>query len=404
MDRRALAGNRDVAQALGLSDAPPPRRLWYRLTALGIAIALVVAGIWWWRASQAGPEFRTEAVRRGDLTVTVTATGTLEPSNQVEVGSEISGRIASIQADFNDRVDKDQTLAVLDTDELRAKVSQSQAGLDAAEAGVREAMATVDEMRAKARRVRALAQRDFSSQQDLEVAEAATARAEAALASAKAEVDVARAVLEADRTTLEKAVIRSPIDGIVIGRNVEAGQTVAASFQTPILFTLAQDLTQMELHLDVDEADVGQVDVGQEVSFRVDAYPDQDFAATITSVRYAPRTVQGVVTYEAIGSVGNDSLKLRPGMTATADIVTARHGDVVLVPNGALRFTPETAESEPAETSASRTVWTLRGGLPVAIPLRTGATDGRWTMVGTEDTEIRPGLPLIVDRVAGEGR
>ncbi|MGZ8408221.1 MAG: efflux RND transporter periplasmic adaptor subunit, partial [Caulobacteraceae bacterium] len=267
--------------------------------------------------------------------------------------------------------------------------------LQAAVARVEEARATVAETEAKLRRVRALAQNAFSSEQDVDVAEAAASRAAAALTSARAEVEVASAALEADRTLLGKAVIRSPIDGVVIARTVEAGQTVAASFQTPVLFTLAQDLSQMQLHLDIDEADVGQVAEGQEASFSVDAYPDRRFTATITSVRYAPRTVQGVVTYEAILSVDNESMLLRPGMTATASIVTAHRADVLLVPNGALRFTPPGKETPAAQRDGTNTVWTLRDGEPAAIPVTVGLSDGLWTEVTEGD--VASGDALLVD-------
>lgn len=396
MDQGLSSADDDVARTLGLMESGRPRLPWRWIIALVVVSAALAGGWWWWSSSRGAPQFRTTEARTGDIVVTVTATGTLQPTNQVEVGSEISGRIAAVDADFNDRVTEGQTLARLDTDHLLASVRQSEAALDAAEAGVREAMASVEEMRAKASRLRTLARRDFSSQQDLEVAEAASARADAALVRARAEVEVAKAVLEADRTTLAKGIVRSPIDGIVIGRNVEAGQTVAASFQTPVLFTLAQDLTQMELHLDIDEADVGQVAVGQEATFGVDAYPDRTFAAEITSIRYAPRTVQGVVTYEAVLAVANDGLLLRPGMTATAEIVTARRDGVLLIPNGALRFTPPDAEQAPTEESRrGKTVWTPGDVEPIPIAIRTGVSDGRWTEV--EAGEVTVGQPILVD-------
>jgi HlyD family secretion protein len=365
------------------------------LVALALTAVVAAAAVFWWRTGMAGPTFRTEAARRGNLVVTVTSTGTLQPTNQVEVGSEISGRIVGIHADYNDVVKAGQTLASLDTDQLNAQVRQSEATLQAAAARVEEAQATVAETEARLRRVRALARGAFSSEQDVDVAEAAAARAAAALTSARAEVEVASAALEADRTLLAKAVIRSPIDGVVIARAVEAGQTVAASFQTPVLFTLAQDLSQMQLHLDIDEADVGQVAEGQEASFTVDAYPDRRFAATITTIRYAPRTVQGVVTYEAILTVDNESMLLRPGMTATASIVTARRADVLLVPNGALRFTPPGEEAPAAQEDGAKTVWTLHDGEPAATPVTVGLSDGLWTEVAEGD--VASGDALLVD-------
>jgi HlyD family secretion protein len=386
----------EVAVRLALSHGTGRRPLWRWLAALALIGVVAAAGVYGWRVGMADPSaFQTQAARVGDLVVTVTSTGTLQPTNQVEVGSEISGRIAEISADYNDVVEAGQALATLDTDQLSAQVRKSKAALQAAAAGVAEAEATVAETKAKLVRVRALARGAYSSQQDVDVAEAAAARAAAALSSAQAQVEVASAALEADQTLLAKAVIRSPIDGVVIARNVEAGQTVAASFQTPVLFTLAQDLAQMELHLDIDESDIGQIAEGQEASFTVGAYPDRRFAATITSVRNAPRTVQGVVTYEAILAIDNAGLVLRPGMTATASIVTARRNAVLLVPNGALRFTPPDAEAPAPASVGTRIVWTLRDGAPAAVPMTAGLSDGLWTEVAQGD--IASGAALLVD-------
>lgn len=230
---------------------------------------------------------------------------------------------------------------------------------------------------------------------------AAEARAKAALVSAKAQLRVRRATLDSDQTTLSKTIIRAPISGIVISRNIEAGQTVAASFQTPILFTLAENLTSMELHLDIDEADISQVRTEQDAEFSVDAFPERRFPATITSLRVAPRTLQGVVTYEALLFVENPDLLLRPGMTATADIHTDHRHNVLLVPNAALRITPPGEEAEQvlrtygASTQRQRQVWMLRDGKPVPIPVTTGATDGRWTEI--TGGELVAGTPLLVD-------
>jgi len=244
-------------------------------------------------------------------------------------------------------------------------------------------------------------------------------RSVAGVASARAQVNAAEATLTANKTDLSKAVIVSPIDGIVLMRNVEPGQTVAASFQTPVLFTLAEDLRQMELHVDVDEADVGQTLVGQEATFRVDAYPDREFKARITRVNYAPKVVQDVVTYEALLSVDNSDLVLRPGMTATAEITTRVVKKALLVPNGALRFSPPTPEkksktsavrgllpgpprrgleqrsSDTAPGSKQQRVWVLRDKQPVAIPVTVGATDGLMTEIVTGD--IEPGTQVLVD-------
>lgn len=390
----------EIAARLGLGLDSSRRRVWRGLAALALICAVAAFAVYGWYVGTAERSaYRAEAARIGDLVVTVTSTGTLQPTNQVEVGSEISGRIARVSADYNDHVTQGQELATLDTDQLSAQVRQSRATLQAAAAGVAEAEATVVETRAKLARVRALARASYTSQQDVDVAEAAAARAAAALTSAHAQVEVASAALEADLTLLRKAVIRSPIDGVVIARQVEAGQTVAASFQTPVLFTLAQDLTQMELRLDIDEADVGQVAEGQQASFTVGAYPNQVFSATITSVRNAPRTVQGVVTYEAILTIDNVGLMLRPGMTATASIVTNRRSNVLLIPNGALRFTPPDAAAPPPVDPGTRIVWTLRDGRPTAVPVTVGLSDSLWTEVAEGD--VASGTALLVDLVGG---
>jgi len=210
---------------------------------------------------------------------------------------------------------------------------------------------------------------------------------------AQAQVTVARAALEADRTTLSKAVIRAPIDGVVISRDVEPGQTVAASFQTPVLFVLAEDLSKMELHVDIDEADVGAVKAGQSATFTVDAYPERRFSAKLVSIHNAARTVQGVVSYEGVLTVDNSAMLLRPGMTATAEITTATRRDALLVPNSALRFTPPGHAAGPGENGAR--VWVLRGGRPEPVTVRTGLSDGRDTVI--VEGAVHPGDRAIVD-------
>jgi HlyD family secretion protein len=263
------------------------------------------------------------------------------------------------------------------------------------------------------------------SQQDLDAAQAALHRAKAADATAKAQVSQAQATLEADETDLAKTVIHSPINGIVLTRNVEPGQTVAASFQAPVLFTLAEDLTQMELHVDVDEADVGQVTKGQAAIFTVDAHPGRTFPARITQVRYGSQTVNGVVTYKTVLNVDNSDLSLRPGMTATANITVNKVENAILVPNAALRFIPPVKEKEapsngslinmllprrhgpPSKQRNDSTagnklqhVWMLRDGKLLSIAVGIGATDGRMTEVTSGD--IDPGMPLAVDMVRSE--
>jgi HlyD family secretion protein len=369
-------------------------------------------------------QYQTKKSQRGDLTVTVTATGTLEPTNQVDVGSELSGIIRTVEVDYNDQVKVGQVLARLDRDKLKARALESKAALESAHARVLEVQATVEEMQkelARLKQVWELSNHKVPSQRDLVVAQAALQRAQAVEITAKAQVSQARATLEADETDLAKAVIHSPINGIVLVRNVEPGQTVAASLQAPVLFTLAEDLTQMELHVDVDEADVGQVTKGQEAIFTVDAHPGRTFPAQITQVRYGSQTVNGVVTYKTVLIMDNSDLSLRPGMTATADITVKKVENATLIPNAALRFIPPNKEKENASDDVSllrkllprrhrrppkkrkdttvdrmqQRVWTLRDGRLFAITVGIGATDGRMTEVTSGD--IEPEMELVVD-------
>ena len=366
-------------------------------------------------------QYKTEEAHRGDLVVAVTATGNLEPTNQVEVGVEVSGTIASVDVDYNDRVKRDQVLARLDPTKFKAQVVRSRAALQSAKARILQAQATVDESRAqltRLTRLREVSKGTDPSQVDIDAADAAVKRAVAERASAKAGVAEASATLESNEIDLAKTVIHSPVDGIVLVRAVEPGQTVAASLQTPVLFVLAEDLTKMELHVSVDEADVGRVRAGQRATFTVDAYPDRTFSAEITDVHYGAQEIEGVITYEAVLDVDNGDLSLRPGMTATANIVVERVKDALLIPNAALRFSPPIREDaergrgllarllpHPPHASpnnrdnrgtASRQqrVWVLRDHEPVAVPVTIGATDGVMTEMLKGD--IDPGTPLIV--------
>jgi HlyD family secretion protein len=416
----------DIGQTLGIdqsSDRKKHLKRWLIIALLAIA-GVTSAVVWKGTKKSNSMQYQTQKVQRGDLTVTVTATGALEPTNQVDVGSELSGIIKTVEVDYNDRVKVGQILARLDTDKLKAKVLQSKAALESARAKVLEAQATVKEsgdQLARLKQVWELSNNMVPSQQDLDAAQAVLHRAKATEATARAQVSQAQATLEADETDLAKTVIHSPINGIVLTRNVEPGQTVAASFQAPVLFTLAEDLTQMELHVDVDEADVGQVTKGQEAVFTVDAHPGRTFPAGITQVRYGSQTVNGVVTYKTVLNVDNSDLSLRPGMTATADITVNKVENAILVPNAALRFIPPIKEKETSSNSSSllnmilprrhgppskqrkdstannklQHAWTLRDGKLLAIAVGIGATDGRMTEVTSGD--IEPGIPLVVD-------
>ncbi|MBE0617414.1 MAG: efflux RND transporter periplasmic adaptor subunit, partial [Proteobacteria bacterium] len=363
-------------------------------------------------------------VQIGSLAVTVSATGNLEPTNQVEVGSELSGTVRTVEVDYNDRVKVGQILARLDTAKLDAQIQQSRAGLDSARAKVEQAQATVQETSANLERLRRLKQLSHDqtpAPSDLDAAEAALARARAGASTAEAAVAQAAATLTSVETDLSKSVIRSPINGVVLTRSVEPGQTVAASLQAPVLFILAEDLTQMELHVAVDEADVGQVRQGQEATFTVDAYPERTFRARITGVHYGSQTTGGVVTYETVLEVANRDLSLRPGMTATAEITVHKVEGALLVPNTALRFRPQGPAVKtsrrlgllsallprrptrpPAEGmqggsagSGRHVVYVLRDGSPAPIPVTVGFTDGTSTQVTGDG--LSAGIPVVVD-------
>jgi HlyD family secretion protein len=340
-------------------------------------------------------------VTRGPLVVRVSATGTLQPENQVDVGAEISGRVDSVAVDFNDRVTKGQILAVINTDQIRAQLAQAKAELNAANASVVTSEATVNETKERRDRAEGLFGRGIVSQQDFQTAEADYARAVASVAKAKADVENATARVRLHETSLDKTAVRSPIDGMVLDRKVQQGQTVAASFQTPVLFTLASDLARMELEVDIDEADIGQVREGQTATFSVDAFPQRRFDARLTSLRNAPKTTNGVVTYQGVLSVDNSAGLLRPGLTATVEILVAETEDAILVPNGALRFTPPAVvASVPPLVPANNgelvgRVWVLENGNPVPRDLKIGRNDGRNTQVVAG--ELASGDAVIVD-------
>ena len=417
----------DVARTL---EVDQPRGYGKRLKRWGVVALLVIvvlAGVVIWRTSRKSDltQYKTEEVRRGNLTVIVTATGTLKPTNSVDVGSELSGTVKSVEVDYNSKVKVDQVLAKLDTTKLEATLTQSRAALESAKAKVLQAQATVAETRAKLaqlQRVRELSNGKVPSQSEMDAAEAAFERAKADEASAKAAVSQAEATVKVNETDISKSAIRSPINGIVLTRSIEPGQTVAASFTAPVLFTLAEDLTKMELHVNVDEADIGKVQEGQKATFSVAGYPDRTFEARITQARFGSSTTSGVVTYETVLKVNNSDLSLRPGMTATADITVKKVENAILVPSTALRFTrpvqeekkpsgslvgsllprpPSSASKQGEDATANKKqqrVWTLKDGQLSAIPVTIGSTDGSMTEVVAGD--IQPGMALVVDTLS----
>ena len=341
-----IAGDPEVVKKLGLGKRRTPR--WLARMLIGVAVVSLGAGAWFWRAKVTAakpPSYVTAPVERGDLRETVTATGTLSPLDSVEVGAEVTGRVTKVNVDINDRVTKDQVLVEIDTEQLLARLEESQAQLQSAQASQRNSSATVKEAESKAARAKEMHSKGLISDQDLESAMATLDRAKASVGTSSAQTTVAMAGLKSAKTSLGKAIIRSPIDGIVLSRTVEAGQTVTAGFQTPILFTLARDLTAMQLDIDVDEADVGTVHEGLLATFVVDAFPKRVFHSKLLKLGNLPKTGTTVVTYQATLSVENPDRVLKPGMTATATLVTSEVKGVLSVPNSALRFEPPAAAS-----------------------------------------------------------
>jgi HlyD family secretion protein len=404
------------------------RPLWWTIAAMLLA---AVVGIAWWQGQRRtdAPRYITEPAVRGDLSVSVTANGTLQPTRAVNIGSELSGTVARVLVDINDRVKKGQVLVELDTAKLRDQLSRSRAAVASSEAKVVQVAATVKEARsnlARMQEVRRLSGGKVPSQAELDTAQAMVERALADETAARAAVADARAALSSDETNLGKASIRSPIDGVVLTRTVDPGNAVAASLQAVTLFTLAEDLTKMNLQVNVDEADVGQVREGQNALFTVSAYPNRKFPARIVRVGYGSTTKDNVVTYLAELAVANDDLSLRPGMTATATITATERRGVLLVPNAALRFTPAAGNGAPAASGSSggivsklmprppststarkagtrtanvRQVWVLRDGAVLAVAVTPGVSDGRRTEV--ESADLREGDAVIVDQAAG---
>ncbi|WP_111732488.1 efflux RND transporter periplasmic adaptor subunit [Roseovarius amoyensis] len=411
---------REIEASLGLGKSTRHPLKW--LGWIGAAVLVGALGVWWMQGAEerAQVSYLTETVTRGDLTVTVSATGTIEPTNKVEISSELSGTIAEVLVDYNDPVKAGQVLARLDTVQLDAQLSVQVASHAAAEAQLASARASLLEAEADFEIVRQLDQRGVTSQTNLTASKAALERARASAASAQANVDLAQAQLESQQAILSKATIVSPINGVVLDRSVDAGQIVAASLSAPELFSIAEDLTQMELQVDVAEADIGRIKVGDKASFTVDAYDDMLFPAQISMVRYASESVDGLVTYKAILSVENDDLLLRPGMTATADVIVAQYDDVLLAPNAALRFAPpQVVEEESSDGGggllglvmpsrnrggatravSDSTVWVSRDGAAVEIPVETGDSDGLQTIVTGGD--LASGDQVITDMIEG---
>ena len=373
------------------------------LAFLGLLVAATAVGVQRFRSRPKVQGYEFGEVKRGDLQIVVTATGTLEAKKTVEIGAEVTGKVVSVAVDYNDEVKKGQELATIDPEQLRASTQQSQAELSAARATVLEARASAEETALAAARAEEQHKRGLISPQQLEAARAAALRAKAAHSSAEARIVLSRASLGLATTRLEKTKIVSPIDGIVLSRSVEPGQTVTAGFQTPVLFKLAEDLSQMRLVIEVDEADVGRVREGLSATFTVDAYPEREFSSRVVSVRNEPKISQNVVTYQAVLTVENGERLLRPGMTATARIVAETLEGVVQVPSEAFRFTPTARPGQkippPPTDRRERRVFVLKSDQPSPVVVRIGQTDGSVTVVQSGD--LSPGSKVILDAIEG---
>ncbi len=402
----------NIAAALSLDAsgrARPRRGRWLKWAVLAALLAGLAGGWNYWRESAVAAVIYTSTpASAADLVIQVSATGTLQPVTKVDVSSEQSGVVREVNFAENERVKKGDVLAALDTATLSAQVERAEASLLSAKARVKDAQTTSVEKQQTLARSGKLKARGMATVQDNETASAASQRAENAIISANADVAIAEAELKLQQAALAKATIYAPIDGIILTRSVDTGQTVAASLSAPVLFVIAQNLEQMQLEAAIDEADVGAVAKGQTASFTVDAYPDKKFSATILDIAYASVKTDNVVTYEAKLDVDNRDLFLRPGMTANVEIVTREAKGALTIPNAAFRYQPvatAVAKKQPFSLTSlfmprfprgerkttevakdgSRPIYVLRNGAPEMVSVKTGSTDG-------EKTEILSGL------------
>jgi len=363
------------------------------------AIIIIIAGgvFFLFRGNGNEPKFRFDKVVKGDIEMAVTATGTVNPVTTVLVGTQVSGTIKNIYVDFNSPVKKGQLIAQIDPALFDAQVNQAKANLLSSKANLEKAEATLVDAKRTMERNKELFSKNLIARSDLDTAETNDETAKASVSAAKSQVAQTEAALSLAETNLYYTKIVSPVDGIVVSRNVDVGQTVAASFQTPTLFSIAQDLTKMQIDTNVAEADIGNVRVGQDVEFTVDAYSDTTFKGKVWQVRNAPITVQNVVTYDVVIQVANPDLKLKPGMTANVSIIISIKKDVLKISNTALRFKP----AEKSKTTAQQKgtgVWILAEGNPKRVPITIGISDGNYTELISG--EIKEGQELIVESLA----
>jgi HlyD family secretion protein len=407
-----LPNPQDMSAQLGLQRGKSAWRWLKRLIWFLLLIGLTSGGLYWYlgqHKTAAKVSYETEPAAKNALEITVTATGKVQPTTQVDVGSEMSGIIRNVLVSDNAFVKAGDILATLDTVRLVAELARSKALLTAAEAKLLDARATLAQSQSALQRQGKLQKGGLATKDSFETATAGQARAVASVAAAEADIEVAKADLAIQETDLQKSNVRSPINGIVLKRAAEPGQTVAASLQAPVLFTLAEDLTNIQIEVQVDEADIGEVKIGQEAQFTVDAYRERKFPARIETIAYAPETIDGVVTYKATLSAANDDLALRPGMTATARIVVQNIVDALTISNEALRFQPPRKVEakgfsisqlflprfprgergkKPASADGLRSIWIRENDEPKELRVKIGASDGKLTEIISGDLKV----------------
>ena len=368
-------------------------------------IVVIASLLWLWLGRSPAVSYRFAKLERGTIVSTISATGTVNAVTTVSVGSQVSGTIQKLYVDYNSRVKRGQIIAEIDPALFVAQVEQARGNWQNAQAGLQKARVTLADTKRTLERNRQLLAQGIVAQSDFDTAQTAYEAAQAGIRSAEAGLTQTKGALLQAETNLKNSVIRSPVDGVVISRSIDVGQTVAASFQTPTLFSIAQDLTKMQIETSVDESDISRARLGQPVSFTVDAYPDRKFSGTVTQIRNAPITVQNVVTYVVVVQVDNRNLLLKPGMTANVSIETGRREGVLKLPSSALRFKPRgSGNKETAAAALSRgkgdgpwqQVYILKQGKPVAVPVQTGMSDTANTEITS--SSLPEGTQVIIEQ------
>ena len=392
-----------------------------------LAVVLLISGIAGFFYLKRTPEvsYKTARIERGTIVSTVAATGNLSAVTTVQVGTQVSGTIQKLYVDYNSRVKKGQAIAEIDPSLFSASIEQSQGNFLSAEANLQKAKVTLADAERTVNRNRKLLADGIISQSDYDVADTAWQSALTSVKAAEGSVTQTRGSLMQSKTNLHYSVIRSPVDGVVISRAIDVGQTVAASFQTPTLFTIAQDLTKMQIEVSVDEADISRIQPDQMTSFTVDSYPEQSFRGKVVQIRNAPIINQNVVTYITVVNVDNTDLKLKPGMTANVSIEVARKEDVLKLPPAALRFKPKSKVEEPKEKRqagapspgagsdaggkpvgrkgiSGQQVYILKEGKPLAVPVKTGIANN--SAIELVESTLKEGDEVIIEQVGGDSK